>query len=445
MSTTTALDLLAVADVQTRHLRGTDLAATAAQWESFDVTLHRLLLELTGADGAYVRSADPSRNTLTLAVRTYPKPLRPPPNTYLSTRQVAAYVGTSPATVFRRVHRGGLHAVKEDGGFRFASASIDDRPDIRPADPTDPHPLARVSCALGAMADLIRGSRDHGPAVLDRDGETAGAALHVLSLAAVAARHTLAHGPLDDAIRPVLVGRYAERVIDSLREVALHPVSLDRLRSVQPEPAPTSLNDRFEAALHTWQSSARAEIGRLIPSVDVLRQIANQGAHLCDVRAKLDPAAGKSSGQLRVTARALARGDKAWGRLTTLTRPSHEFVTASRDLYRALDAVKEAAEQPGLNLRRTSEDLDRGLAAVNDLMTRTRDLPDRLITANVLHGPARSMRATDDRLTERQRGRYVHARHSDVAGLVAAWAAAADSTFAQSRDFTRGPRNEMTL
>ena len=74
------------------------------------------------------------------------------------------------------VRRGGLRAVKDGDGFRFASSSIDDRPDIRPADPTDPHPLARASCALGAMADLIRDSREHGPAVLQRDGESAGAA-----------------------------------------------------------------------------------------------------------------------------------------------------------------------------------------------------------------------------------------------------------------------------
>ena len=445
MSTTTALDLLALADVQTRRLRGTDLAATTGQWESFDVTLHRLLLELTGADGAYVRSQDPSRNALTLAVRTYPKPLRLPPTTYLSTREVAAYVGISPATVFRRVHRGGLHAVKEDGGFRFASSSIGDRPDIHPADPTDPHPLARLSCALGAMTDLIRDSHDHGPAVLNRDGEAAGAALHVLSLAAVAARHTLAHGPLDNAIRPVLVGRYAERVIDSLREVALHPVSLDRLTSVHPEPAPTSLNDRLEAAVHTWQSSARAEIGRLIPSVDVLRQIANQGAHLCDVGVHLDHPSGEHADQLRGTAEALAQADRAWGRLTTLTRPSHEFVTASRVLYQSLDAVTKAAEQPSLDPQRAADDLDRGLAAVSDLMTRTQNLPERLIAANVLQGPARSLRATDDRLVERQRGRYVHARPADVAGLASAWAAAADSISAPSRDIARSRPSEMTL
>jgi hypothetical protein len=83
---------------------------------------------------------------------------------------------------------------------------------IGPANPASTHPLAKASCALGVMADVIREGRLNGPAVLHHDGEVAGAPAHVLSLAAVAARHTIGHGGFDDAIRPVLVGRYAERV-----------------------------------------------------------------------------------------------------------------------------------------------------------------------------------------------------------------------------------------
>ena len=149
MSTTTALDLLALADRQTRLLRDTDVAATPEQWESFDVTLHRLLLELTGAGGAYVRSQDPRLNVLTMAVHTSPHPLRCPPSTQLSTREVAAYLGTAAETVLQRVRSGRLQAVRDDDGFRYASSSIETRPDIRPADPTDPNPLARTSAPSG--------------------------------------------------------------------------------------------------------------------------------------------------------------------------------------------------------------------------------------------------------------------------------------------------------
>lgn len=85
------------------------------------------------------------------------------------------------------------------------SQDLDTRPDIRPADPTDEHLLARVSCTLGALADLIRENRHAGLRILSRKGEAAGAAQHVLTLAAVAARHTIATGSLDDAVRPLLV------------------------------------------------------------------------------------------------------------------------------------------------------------------------------------------------------------------------------------------------
>ena len=78
MSTTTALELLEQADLLTRQLRKVDTPTTTVQWESFDVTLHRLLLELIGADAGNVRTADPSWRALHLAIRSYPTPLRPP-------------------------------------------------------------------------------------------------------------------------------------------------------------------------------------------------------------------------------------------------------------------------------------------------------------------------------------------------------------------------------
>jgi hypothetical protein len=134
--------------------------------------------------------------------------------------------------------------------------------------------------------------------------------MHVLSLAAVAARHSIAHRPLENADRPLTVGRYAERVIDTLRTVALEPVSLSRLASVAAHPQPTTLNDRLEAALDAWQRAARQELDRAIPSVDVLRQIANQAAHLCDTRASLTADRHGGVSRLRA-ARALAQGEKA--------------------------------------------------------------------------------------------------------------------------------------
>lgn len=210
---------------------------------------------------------------------------------------------------------------------------MDARPGIRPADPTYPHPLSRVACHLGVLADLVHDARTTGPEILRSNGQIAGAARHVLSLAAVAARHTLARGEIEGAARPLLVGQYTERVVDSLREVGLHPGSLNRLASTHPVTQRITLNDRLEAALHRLGTSGRDETNRTIPSVHVLRQTANQGADLRDVRALLeaDPE-GETAQALRQNDAALAAGGRAWGTLTTLTPPSHEFVTASRDL-----------------------------------------------------------------------------------------------------------------
>lgn len=226
-------------------------------------------------------------------------------------------------------------------------------------------------------------------------------------------------------MRPLLVGQYAERVIDTLRDVALHPTSLDRLASTALVARPVTLNDRLEAAVHHWGASARLEVRRPIPSVDVLGQIANQGAHLCHAQAILEPdAEGATAKSLRENAAALAAGGRGWDKLTTLTRPSHEFVTASRELYEAISLVGKAVGEPGLDPRRASADLDRGLAAVSHLVALTRSMPERLTAAGVLRGPAKSLRSTDDRLRERAQGRYARVRPADSAELTSAWRSA---------------------
>ncbi len=424
MSTTSALELLERADILTRRLRESDALTTTEQWDTFDDTLYRLLIEIVGIEAEHVRTADPSWRALDLAIRSYPAPLRPPVDTRLLPSQAARYEDCHPDTIRWRYRRGHLHAVKEGETHLIRSSDVDARPDLRPADPTDPHPLARISCTLGAMADLVHESRSRGPAVLTRDGEAAGAVLHVLSLAAVAARHTLAHGALEEAGRPLVVGRQAERVIGAVRDVALEPISLDRLTSVAPVAQPLDLNGRLEAAIEAWRVLARQELDRLIPSVDVLRQIANQGSHLCAVRARLEPhPTSPRITELREAGEALARGERAWGTLTTLTRPSHEFVSASRELFETLRHVGLSVEagDGSLNRGRIASDIDRGLTAVGELMTLTQSMPERLVAAGVLRGPAKSLRSSDDRLRERAQGRYVKVRPADVPELGTAW------------------------
>ena len=67
MSTTTALELLEHADVLTRRLRKSETPTTTIQWETFDDTLYRLLIELVGIEAQHVRTADPSWRPSTCA------------------------------------------------------------------------------------------------------------------------------------------------------------------------------------------------------------------------------------------------------------------------------------------------------------------------------------------------------------------------------------------
>lgn len=430
MSTTSGLELFERADLLTRELRRTVDVTTVAQWETFDTTVHRLLLELVGIGYRYVRFDDPVGRALREAIESYPVPLRPPAGEQLTIAGASRYLDTSAAAVARKVRRGQLHSVQVDGIDLIDTQELDQRPDIRPADPTDGHPVAKLSSTLGAMADMVRHARDAGIDVMAKDGEVAGAILRVLSFTAVTARYAIQTGDLVDAVRPVLVGSYAERVMDTLRGVALHPVSLGQLTSVSVAAEPKTPNDRLEAAIYNWSVAAKREVGRPIPSASALRQIADRGAHMSEVRAQLEvDVDGEMATQFRRSTEALAAAAKAWGSLTTLTRPDHEFVTASHELNATLKSLEGqlVARSPSVNRAMAVAQLDRGIEAVDGFMSLTRSHPDRLLAAGILRGPARGMNPTAERLRDRQRGNYVPATLADVPELQAKWRAAGES------------------
>ena len=433
MSTTSALDLLARADQLTRELRRTTAPVTAEQWRTFDATVHRLLLEIAGLNAFHVRPGDPSRSAMVLALRSYPQPLQPPPGTTLTPAQAAPFLNRRPDTVRQLVRDGELAGTLENGTYQINSRELRHGHDIRPADPTDPSPLARVSCALGALADLLHESRAAGEAILDHRGEVAGATIHVLSLAAVAARHTLAHGPLDEVDRPVQIARYAEHAIDSLRNVALRPASLGDVLAISTEPRSTDVIDRLDVALHQWQRVTQQELDRMIPSIDVIRQIANQGAHLCAVTGLLTAttvreatAAEVDRPSLRDVQQALRRGERAWDHLSTLIRPAHEFVTASRALYESLRNVgaQLQSEDKHLDHARAARSLQRGMQDIARLMERTRPLPQTLLNAQVLVAPATAIPPSEKRVTQRLRREHVHVNYTDLPDLIPRWTTA---------------------
>lgn len=166
----------------------------------------------------------------------------------------------------------------------------------------------------------------------------------------------------------------------------------------------------------------------------VIHRLASEASarqpHLSEVRAQLEvDVDGEVATQFRRSTDALASAAKAWGSLTTLTRPDHEFVTASHELHATLKSLQEriADRSPSVNRATAVAHLDRGIEAVDGFMSLTRSHPDRLLAAGILRGPARGLNPTAERLRDRQQGNYISATLADVPELQAKWRAAGES------------------
>jgi hypothetical protein len=216
------------------------------------------------------------------------------------------------------------------------------------------------------------------------------------------------------------------------------------MASTAPEPAPATLNERLEAAVDHWARAADAELTRLIPSTEVLRAFANQGAHLYAATHRLiqDPTSNPGMGDDARSAlsRELATGehtfraaDQAWGQLTNASRPSHEFFTSTRELYNALTQVRKLdlrAAPQDWSTQRALRDLDKATQRLSRLMETSRPLPDQLVRSGLLFAPARSVQASLQRLSARNRGVLVHGTPADCSALREAWPAAAHQALA---------------
>jgi hypothetical protein len=406
VSVTTAADLLIRAHRLAIELRDSHDPVTLQQWERFDVTLHRALHESLGADASYVPRGDPSRHTLLSAIRAYPAPLRPPADIPLTPAQAARVLNITERRVHRQIRAGHLKAVHDGDAVALQARDLDKRPDITPADPTDLHPLARVAVTLGALADQLHRARATGQPVLDAPGEAAATARHLLAIGRVAAARALASLPFADADRPFAIAQYTERTLDTLATAGAPPASLAQLRTVTPHPAPLELGDRLETALHTWTGAARADLTRGVPASEGVRFLGNQAVHLyavthqvicADSVQTLDPN-GATTVMLTAAARAAQAAGPLWANLTTLTRPTLEYATASRALITVLDDVTEAL-QPGartkLDTRRALTDMSQAATAIADLMAATRSLPEQLARSQLLHTPKNRQTVVD--------------------------------------------------
>ena len=182
----------------------------------------------------------------------------------------------------------------------------------------------------------------------------------------------------------------------------------------------------------TGAVAGRAETQRLIPSADVLRAFANQGTHLYAVTAKLlqatspwprAEAATETVVHLTKAGQILRAADQAWAGLTTATRPTHEFVTASRALFATLqDMTNEldiAASQ--LDHERALGDLTRAAERLTELLVTTQHLPERLVQSELLYAPATKAQPAPERLNDRAKGRLVIVRTLDTPELTDRW------------------------
>ncbi|WP_235529101.1 hypothetical protein, partial [Phycicoccus sp. Root101] len=369
----------------------------------------------------------------TLAVfRSYPEPLRHPFDTQLSLEQAAALTGKRAAYFRRRVQHGNLHVVHDAGVYLVKTRDLDVDPDITPAELGDPHPLARISCTLGAAADLAVAQRQVEQARFMDDAQLAGTYIHILSLTYSAARHALAHGAVVDADRPLAISRYAEESIDALREGAQRPLALERLTATSPEPAPATINERLEAAVEHWTIAAELELLRLVPSADTLRMLANQGALLYAVthqvltapHGNLEDALDGASTSLVAGARAFQSADKSWARLTTASRSSTEFVAASRELFNALNEVGVHASEPAdvWDRPRGLRDLTHGVETLGRvIMELSQTLPDRLLRSGLVFAPARALPVSVTRMPAKSQGKFVAVSSHEVPDLQMLW------------------------
>ncbi len=442
MSRATAADLLEQADRLTRELCASSEEVSQAHWEQFDVTLYRTLYELIGAGRADPEYTASSQNPLLRTLHAYPDPLRLPAGRTFSVEYAAQLMDITRKHLHHQIRRGNLHAVKE-GDQRVLPTSTLDRGgrDIAPADPSDPHLIARVAVSLGAFTDLIveNNRSPHGLALDDQD--LANTVRRLLAMAAATAQHTVRHCPLDAVDRPLLIARYASTYVDVLDPSPRRAPALDHLAAVTTDGAPTTVNDQLDTALYHWRAAAHREVRRLVPSTEAIASIANQGVRLYAVTHQLVQSlpsaelggshdAGNVVRELRDGAASLRAAQEALVGLTSLTTPTHDFVTASRELFATLQHVREMAADnaPALDAPAALASLAHGCALEAELLTAARGTPASLLHCHLLFAPARTLEPALERLHARGKGRFIPVELTDVPDLAWRWETAARRT-----------------
>jgi excisionase family DNA binding protein len=442
VSTTTVGDLLDRAEILARSLRAADAQVSTSQWCSFDATAYRLLHELVGPERVGVRTQILAHAGVSRILDGYPSPLAAPnPQTTYNAKQAASHLGVSHSTVVADIRESRLPATFDGRRYSIKATDLPTATDVRPADPTSTDPLDQLTCTLGLLADMVVTERSRttptpGFDPLRDDTQVTPVIARVFAMTIVAARHALAHIPLQDADRPLAIAQYAEHSLDVLGDVD-RPSALSQVASFAPPSSPGTPNEELEAALRAWTSQARTELAKTIPSTEVLRDIANQARHLCAASAHLAAAsvtAGNLSEdaarvvheELRQPAQIMHRLQQQWETVTTATKPSHEYVTATTTLHSSLTAIERESLLPGaqvdparrIDLEQALNDLRYAATDLVELTHTAAQLPEPLIRSQLLFAPARILPSTMERIHDRNHGRYVPILLEEGAGLL---------------------------
>jgi hypothetical protein len=436
MNRTSAADLLARAERLTRQLSSTSDQIDKARWDQFDVTLHRALYELVEAGRTKYHHGSRTSSQLRHTLWAYPAPLNIPMDHLYSVEHAAALLDVSRHQVEREIRNGNLQLVPGGEPRLLTGETLQRGRRIAPAQASDPHALARLSTTLGAFADLLSQNNRSTHAMALGDALAADTVRRVLSVGAVAARHVVAHSALEAVDRPLRIARYASAHVDRLDPSSRRAVPLELVTAILPVGPAASIDDRLQSALHTWERAARLEVQRLVASTEALASIASQGVRLYAITHQLlDSAAGEqhasefdgARGQLRQGGATLRDAERALRGISSLAAPSHDYVTAARELFTTLQEIREmaAAHDAGLDPAATLASLAHGCTVHSQVLTAARGVPASLLHCRLLFAPARDLQPTIARLNARSKRRFVPLDLSDAPELRWRWDLAA--------------------
>lgn len=425
----TVEELLDRADTLARQLGGTaDPVIAVGHWRSFDAAAYRLLHALTAAAAGDDLVPDPASAWLRQLRDSYPNPLTAPtPGATYTAAQAAAHLGPSEVEVNVRIARGQIPATLTGRRRSIPADRLPSTTDTAPADAGNTTALARLSAALGAAADLLSPLYPHPPASTTPASRTGGDPVSVARVLDLIHRVTRVATDTDHAPDPErtrAIASWALRALDHLPTT--RPAGTSARSPAATQRRPTAQSGRLGAALWQWQRHTRLELAQPIPSTDVIRNLTQQTIHLYAVQATLaagdTPSARARRHTLRAAAEHLSRASRDWSSVSSLTRPSYDYVRTATTLHDVLNQVAAAAtagpDVRPLTRLATEHQLSSAATGSTELLRRAADLARRLSRSGSLFAPARRVPPSLERLAAANAGRWVRVTEVEAAALI---------------------------